>query len=505
MATPKSRTHAFLTNSFWSMALLRVTTIVGFIVPRSIIGCYGSSINGLVNSLTQLVSYISLVEAGIGAAAIFSLYGPLARGEQETVDAIVTEAKKFYYRSGAIFTFLIFGLAIGYPIAVDVPGLSALEVCIIVISLGATGFLDFFTLAKYQVLLTASQQNWVVQIASIVYKVLYVVIVVAMTSFGAPVVWVYVCAVGAILVRTVILLAFTRRAFPHVNFSSKKQYQLDQHWDAFFLQVLGAVQSGAPVLIASFLLKDLRVVSVYSVYMLVANGIQNIGLSFSNGTQASFGDVIARGETSALQRAFAEFQTSLYSLNGVLCGVAAALIVPFVSLYTAGVTDVDYARPLLGFLVILNVMLYHLKSPQGLLVTAAGHYRQTRLQTSVQTIILIAAGIVLGRFFGIEGVVAGACLSNLYRDIDLMFYVPRKITGSSPFDTLVKMLASCFIAALIAVPYVLFAPCCNGWAAWFIQAILLAIWGAVAAFGVCFVTQRTELMGLLRRLHILKG
>ena len=215
--------------------------------------------------------------------------------------------------------------------------------------------------------------------------------------------------------------------------------------------------------------------------------------------------MIARGETSALQRAFAEFQTSLYSLNGVLCGVAAALIVPFVSLYTAGVSDVDYARPLLGFLVILNVMLYHLKSPQGLLVTAAGHYRQTRLQTSVQTIILIAAGIVLGRFFGIEGVVAGACLSNLYRDIDLMFYVPRKITGSSPIDTLVKMLASCFIAALIAVPYVLFAPCCNGWAAWFIQAILLAIWGAVAAFGVCFVTQRNELMGLLRRLHILKG
>ncbi len=505
MAAPKSRTSAFLTNSFWSMALMVVTTIVGFIVPHSIIGCYGSAVNGLVNSLTQLVSYISLVEAGIGAAAIFSLYGPLAKGDHETVDAIVTAAKKFYYRSGLIFTVLILGLAVGYPIAVDVPGLSAFEICVIVVSLGATGFLDFFTLAKYQVLLTASQQNWVVQVASIVYKVLYAAIVMAMTAFGAPVMWVYVCAVGAILVRTVILLAFTRRAFPDVNFSSGREWRLDQHWDAFYLQVLGAVQSGAPVLIATFLLKDLGVVSVYSVYMLVANGIQSIGLSFSNGTQASFGDVIARGETAALQRAFGEFQTSLYSLNGVLCGIAAALIVPFVDLYTAGVADMDYSRPVLGVLCILNVLLYHLKSPQGLLVISAGHYRQTRLQTTTQTVVLIVAGIVGGCFFGIEGVVAGACLSNLYRDIDLMFYVPRKITGTRPVDTLNKMLASCLIAVLVAVPYMALAPACDGWGAWFGQGVLLGAWGVVVALSVCWLTQRRELMGILRRLHIIKG
>lgn len=505
MSENKSRTHAFLANSFWSMALMAVTTIVGFIVPRTIIACYGSSINGLVNSLTQLVSYISLVEAGIGAAAVFALYGPLAKGDQKAIDAIVTEAKKFYYRSGTIFTVLIFVLAVGYPLAVDVPSLSAFDISIIVISLGATGFLDFFTLAKYQVLLTASQQNWIVQIASIVYKLLYTFIVLLMTYIEAPVVWVYVCAVGAIVVRSAILLHFTRRAFPHVNFSSKSKYKLDQHWDAFYLQILGAVQSGGPVLIATFLLKDLRIVSVYSVYMLIANGVQNLGFSFSNGTQASFGDVIARGEVSSLQRAFSEFQTSVYSLNGVLCGVAAALIVPFVSIYTSGVSDADYARPLLGVLVILNVLLYHLKSPQGLLVIAAGHYRQTRMQTSIQTVILLVGGIILGYFFGIEGIVSAACLSNLYRDIDLMFYVPNKITHTDPFDTLKKMLASCFVVVLISIPYMIICPTCDSWADWFIQAIALCVWGVMVAFGVCYATQRVELIGLLRRLHIVKG
>lgn len=503
MAAQTSRTTSFLTNSFWSMALMTVTTIVGFIVPRSIIGCYGSSINGLVNSLTQLVGYISLVEAGIGAAAVFALYGPLAKDDQELINAIVTEAKKFYYRSGLIFTALIAALAIGYPLVVDVPGLSAFDVAVLVVSLGATGFLDFFTLAKYQVLLTASQQNWVVQIGSIVYKVLYATIVVVMTSLGAPVVWVYVLAISAILVRTAILLLYTKNCFPNVKFSSQKKYALDQHWDAFYLQVLGAVQSGAPVLIATFMLKDLTIVSVYSVYMLVANGIQNIGLSFSNGTQASFGDVIARGQIMTLQKAFREFQTSLYSLNGFLSGVAIALIVPFVDLYTSGVNDVSYSRPLLGVLVILNVLLYHLKTPQGVLVISAGHYRQTRVQTSIQTVILIIGGIVLGYYFGIEGVVLGSCLSNIYRDIDLMFYVPTRISKTNPLDTLKKMLAACAIAVLTCAPYLLISPACTNWLTWLAQAAAVCIWGFVVTMTVCFVTQRPELMGLLRRLNII--
>ena len=505
MAAKASRARSFLTNSFWSMALMVVTTVVGFIVPRSVIGCYGSSVNGLVNSLTQLVSYISLVEAGIGAAAVFALYRPLAAGDQGEVDAVVTAAKRFYLQAGCVFTVLIAGLAVGYPMAVDVPGLSAADVAVLVVSLGATGFLDFFLLAKYRVLLTASQRNWVVQVGGIVYKVLYAVIVVTMASAGLPVAWVFACAVAAVLVRTIILMVFTRRAFPDVDFSSSRRRRLDQRWDAFYLQVLGAVQSGAPVLIATFLLEDLQVVSVYSVYMLVANGIQSIGLAFSNGTQASFGDVIARGEAAALRRAFGEFQTALYTLNGVLCGVGAALIAPFVALYTAGVADIDYGRPMLALLVMLNVLLYHLKTPQGLLVIAAGHYRQTRAQTTAQTVILVVAGIALGYFFGIEGVVAGACLSNLYRDVDLMLYVPRRITGSRPADTLLKMAASCLIAALIAAPYMAVAPACPDWGSWVAQAALLCAWGTIVALGVCLATQREELMGLLRRLRGLRG
>lgn len=501
MGESSSRTASFLKNSFWSLLLMAVNTVAAFIIPRAIIGCYGSAVNGLVNSITQLISYVTLVEAGIGAAAVFALYKPLAAGDKELVSDVVTEAKRFYYRSGFVFTFLVVVMAAIYPFYIDAPGLGPLDVAILVLSLGATGFLDFFTLAKYQVLLTASQRNWAIQIASIVYKVVYVIVVLALTSLGMPVVTVYVVAVGAIVLRSCMLVIFTKRVFPDVSFTSKRRYRLEQHWDAFYLQVLGVVQSGAPILIATFLLKDLNMVSVFSVYQLVATGIQSIGSAFSNGTQASFGDVIARGQSETLKRAFSEFQTALYSFNGFLCGVSMALVVPFVALYAAGVTDADYIQPAIGFLCILNVFLWQLKTPQGLLVISAGHYRQTRIQTTAQTVILLVCSILFGHFWGIEGILIGSCLSNLYRDIDLMFYVPRHIVKTSVGSTALKMLQSCLVVALIVVPWELINPgLCASWGEWLVCAAALCCWGCFVAFCVCFACQRNDLLSLTGRL-----
>lgn len=73
-----NRTKKFTLNSFAAAINQIVIMIVGFITPRVMISTYGSEVNGLVSSLSQFISYISLVEAGIGGAAIYSLYKPLA-------------------------------------------------------------------------------------------------------------------------------------------------------------------------------------------------------------------------------------------------------------------------------------------------------------------------------------------------------------------------------------------------------------------------------------------
>ncbi len=74
----------------------------------------------------------------------------------------------------------------------------------------------------------------------------------------------------------------------------------------------------------------------------------------------------------------------------------------------------DYHNALLGFLVVLNVFLYHGKSSQGLLVIAAGMYHETRWQTCMQALIIVVLGIPLTMGFGIVGTIVASCVSNAY-------------------------------------------------------------------------------------------
>ena len=503
---PVGRSAAFLSNTASSLLLQIVNIVVGFIVPRAIIGAYGSATNGLVTSITQLVSYIQLVEAGISSAAVFQLYTPLTKNDIGEVSRIVSAAKGFYYKSGGIFTAGLLALALVYPFVVDVYSMSSPEVFLLVLALGATAFLDFFTLAKYQVLLTATQHNWVIQLATIVYKVLYTIVVISLASPRIPVATIYVVAIVPIVIRSLVLIFYVKRHYPKVNFSADAMgLKLNQRWDAFFLQVLSAVQSGAPTVIATFVLGNLSMVSVMAVYLLVANGIQSSVNSVTQGTQASFGDVIARGETETLKHSFREFQVVVYGISGLLCGIAIALVIPFVKLYTADVADVNYIYPIIGFLAILNVLLYHLKTPQGLLVISAGLYRDTRLQTSIQTIILIIGAVVFGKLWGVPGILLGCCLSNLYRDFDLMFYIPRKVTHTKPLETFGLMAAACAVCACVAVPYLLLDPPCASWPQWVLSGAVLLAWGLLVTAVVYRVVAPEQLRGLVARMARLLG
>ena len=68
-----SRTRVFLHNVATAALLQVITMIAGFVLPRVMLGVYGSEINGLVVSLSQFIACFNLVEAVISAAATYAI------------------------------------------------------------------------------------------------------------------------------------------------------------------------------------------------------------------------------------------------------------------------------------------------------------------------------------------------------------------------------------------------------------------------------------------------
>ena len=150
-----NRSKKFLYNTVTSAMYQIIVFIVGIILTRVMLVHYGSEINGLVSSITQMITYLSLVEAGISSATVYALYKPLSTEDYPAISRIVSAAKKFYYQSGALFVGLVVIMAGIYAVSVKVTDLPPLWIGVLVIILGASGYLDFFTLAKYRAILTA--------------------------------------------------------------------------------------------------------------------------------------------------------------------------------------------------------------------------------------------------------------------------------------------------------------------------------------------------------------
>lgn len=488
-----NRTLKFLKNTAAAGLYQVVLMLSGFILPKIILTFYNSEINGLVSSITQFINYITLVEAGLSGASVFALYKPLAENNYKEISGVVVATKRFYTISGWIFTVFVIILAIVYPVLVSSSYMSYWEMLFLVLIIGVNGCVDFFSLGKYRALLTADQKQYVISLSSLIYCILNVAMIGIFAAAGFTVTIARLAAVSAILIRSVILNIYCRKRYSYLDYKEKPLTDaLSKRWDALILQILGTVHSGAPVMLAT-MFTSLKEVSVYAVFNMVTNGVVSVLSVFTSGVGSGFGDLIARKDQATLRRAYSDFEFMYYMFIGFVYSVTAVQIMPFIRLYTNGLTDADYDRALLGFLFAFNGFLYSLKTPQGMMVISAGLYKETKYQTVTQALIAVIGGAILGYLYGLPGILVGMCISNLYRDIDLVFFIPKYVLECSPKDSIINVLLSIVGAGVaFGIGMKLELPC-DTYFHWIVNSILICL-VAVGVMGILAFLFRREML-----------
>lgn len=488
-------------NSLSAAMLQLVNMIVGFITPKVMLVYYGSAINGLVSSILQFLTYFNLVEAGLSAAAVYALYKPLADENHKEISAVVSAARKFYNQIGIIFVLLTVALAIAYPAYIKSEELSFLEMSLLIVALGSNTSLQFFTLSKYSPLLTADQRNYVVSISNALTQILRTVMIVVFAIMGMNIVWLKFCTLLSVVVRFLILRTYTRRKYDFINYKEEPNVRaLDKRWDALYLQILGAIQNGAPVVLLTILTKDLKLVSVYAIFNMVLVGINGVLGIFNNGLAASFGEVLAKKQTDVLKQAYKEFEFSYYLIASVIYSLVFALIMPFIRIYTQNIVDTNYDMPLVGFLFALSGLVANLKTPQGMMVISAGMYKETRWRSTLQGIILLIFGIVLTPVMRISGVLIASILSHLYRVVDLVIFVPKKITGTKVAGSVFRMAKMLLCVALAVLPFEFIQITPQNFVEWAVDAVFVGVYALIVVLTVNFIFDAKTMIKVVSRI-----
>lgn len=414
--TNKSKNRLF--TNMTSYALLQIVNmLVGLFLPRLYLAVYGSEINGIVSTVNSFITYFSYLEAGLGLTLIHSLFKPLADKNTGELNGILSFSKKQYQRISGIYFILVVGLSIIFPMARSTDAIGNFEFMSLVFVIGLYGTLDFYTMAKYRVLLTADRKEYVISNAMILAQLLRFVFTWILLNFDLSVAVVKTIPVFTLIVRSVILKIYVNKKYPDVNFNAPHTTDVTatgSRWDALLLQISISTSVSLPTIIISQVL-GFKEANVYAVYSLVISAIIAIISALSSGVAPMLGRSIAQNKD--INNTYNMYEYIVTFVISVAFSITVVMIIPFIKLYTNVVNDINYIHPSYAILISVWAALYSYRIPLTAVINAAGIYRENRWNNISNLLIQLFLGVMAALIFGINGLLTITIFASVHRKI----------------------------------------------------------------------------------------
>lgn len=424
-----------------------VATLCGVLIPWLMIDAFGSEAYGATTSIAQFLSYISLLEGGIGRAARGEMYKPLADGDTENISRVYMAVKRFFNTIGMAFLVYAFILAFCYYDIADVAIFSRDYIFWLVLAITVGKFAEFMGGYSNITLFNADQRQYVSNVTVIATALLNVLLVALLCRAGCDLLWVKIGSSLVFVIKPVVYSLYRKKHYTILP--TKQRAKLKNQWTAIGQHIAYFVQTNVAIFVLT-VFADLKLVAVYSVYHMISFSLRNIVTSFGGGMEAMFGDMIARNEMDALEKAYKRYKMILTMLTVTLFGTAMVLILPFVRLYTAGVTDTNYIHPLFAGILLLGDALYCLTLPCYNLPIAAGKLKESRSGAYAEALIGVVVSVVLVFWNPLLGVAIGAFASMLFKSVYLIFFAGRQVLYVRPWKMLWDFVFTTAVLALIA-------------------------------------------------------
>lgn len=427
------RSKKALINIISSIILQIVTIVSAFIIPKLIITTYGSNINGLVTSITQFLNFIILLEAGFGPVIKSILFKPIADKDKPTIEKILKSSEKIFKTIALIFIVYIILLCIVLPGVYEKEFDSLYTISLIVI-ISMSTFSEYFFGMTYGLYLQAEQKSYVVFIIKICSCIINTIVVFILIKCGANIQTVKLATALIYVIRPVLQNVYVKKKY-RINLKNVDgNYEIKQKWDGLAQHVAYIVHSNTDVAILT-LFGGLTEISVYSVYSMIINKLTNIVRSFVGGIDAAFGDMIAKNESEKLNKSFNVYEVLYFTLATIVFASTIFLIIPFIEVYTKGINDANYIKPVFAYLIVIAEFIFVIRLPYDDLIRVAGHFKETRIGALVETISNIVISFILVHRFGIIGLAIGTLVAMSLRTTEYMCYASKKILQRSIWKT----------------------------------------------------------------------
>lgn len=401
--------------NFASGFLGRVLTILlNFVVRTIFIYCLNEaylSVNGLYSNI---LTVLSLAELGFGSAMVYRMYAPVAVKDYQKTAALLQFYKKIYIIIGVVIFLL--GLCVipfmDYIIK-DKPDISGLTLYYILFLVN-TSISYWFSSYKASVLYADQKEYIKTNVQNTMAILQSGLQIVLLLLFRKYLLYLLVQLVGNIFLNLYVAHLVDKR-YPEIqtyqgaSLSTEERVQIRKDTEALVLSRFGHVSlNGTDNIIISAVVGVLWVGRL-SNYTLICDSVTSVLCQITAAITGSLGNFFATEDKHAGYALFKKVEFLNFWLYGFSFIALVTLLDPFVQIWAGG-------RFVLGLpisiAIAINFFVAGYMNTLWVFRSTLGLFKQGKFRPILVAILNIVLSIVLGRLWGVFGVLFATFLSR---------------------------------------------------------------------------------------------
>ncbi|MPM84767.1 hypothetical protein SDC9_131843 [bioreactor metagenome] len=336
--------------------------------------------------------------------------------------------------------------------------------------LSITTLMQYMFSITYKLFLQANQKIYISNFVSSAIVIINLILTIIIICYVPSIHLVKICSSLVFLIQ------------PYVyNHYVKKHYQIDKNVESnkvilqekrsgFSQNLAHFINMNTDIMVITIFL-SLTEVSVYSIYMLALTALRSIITTGANSYQAALGKYIAMNEERLLRSKFSKYELLIWFVSVVLFSTCLLLINPFVNIYTSGVKDANYYRPLFALIMTIAQFFFSARESYRYLILAGGKFKETNFGAIMEAVINIFVSIVLVHFWGIIGVAVGTLIAIVFRLIYFIIYLKNNIIFFKMINFVALIISSIIVFTINIIVYFVFEISINNFSSFFIWGI----------------------------------
>lgn len=411
-------------NTFINLMTYWICMVPNFIVRALFLKNLGNEMLGLNSLYTNIISYLSIIELGIGSAIIFSLYKPYAENNILKVKGYLKYYSKFYRSVGLII--FILGIMMMPFLNIFIKGeINSLDAKLYFLLFLVNTILGYFFSYKLCVL-NVDQKEYQISIGLTLSKLIIAILQIIFLIKGAN----YYVYLGIQIVINGLYLffinAYINRKYTWAKdlsdgrIEESEKNKLIVNVKALFLHKIGGLVVGSTdnLIIAAFI--NLRTVGIYNSYFMVIAAFQAAIGSALSGVTASIGEFLVKENAD---RAYELHQKFFFFNFWVVSFVTIALYNTLEQFVLIWLGDGQTLDKLTINLLLINFYFSLMRVSVEKFKDASGLYSNDKYAPLVESVVNLITSLILVNLMGLPGVFLGTVISNLC----VVFWVKPKI------------------------------------------------------------------------------